>query len=108
MGLTGLAIFLVLDPNARFVVELIAGAPDKIAHIFIAASLTLTGLLAFPGIKARWIFLVMIILSIGVEVVQVFIGRSAHFIDLLSSFIGITAIGFAFSSAWFRKDQVQQ
>ena len=107
IGLTGMAVFLALDPNARILVDFITRQSDKVAHVLICAALTLTGLLAFPGIKARWIFLVMIALSVFVEGAQSLIGRSAHFADLASSLLGIVLIGLAFSSAWFRKDRVQ-
>jgi len=107
LGLTGLAVFLALDPDTRLLVNLISREPDKAAHVLITAALTLTGLLAFPGLKARWIFLVMITLSIGVEVAQFFIGRSAHVFDFISSLLGIALVGLAFSSAWLRKDRVQ-
>lgn len=96
---------MALDPDASKVTGAIARGPDKIVHIFVTATLSLIGVIAFPTIKARSIFISVAGLSILVELAQLFIGRSAHLTDLISSWIGVSAIALAFYSPWLRHDR---
>lgn len=91
-----------LDPVGRDIRIAMYQDADKIAHFLATFIMSIVGLIAFPRMRAWWVFGLIAMLAAAVEVAQLFSPRTADISDLLMSWLGIAAIMLAYYSPRIR------
>jgi len=75
---------------------------DKVNHFASMFSVSIIALFAFPNIRAKWIFVGMIILSGTIEMAQFTGNRTPDLLDFTFSCLGVLFIAIAHYSYHFR------